>query len=253
MTNAPEPWAGYPDYQPGTGAQPQSRSAVDAAKALWGAVALLGLVSVGAGFAAPVPLEFAVRFAAAAAVVAAVGLLPRQSSHGWLVVTLAAVGFFDALTMVVTGVDGGWPLIVVLVVDALQALLAVAALIVIARVEGALDDAASVDGAAAENAESSRGYAYGEAPLQQPSGPPGAARVRAPRAAGALADAAQGSYAAMQGAPPQHYQRAPATPQGPRAGASDAANPGLPGAHFGASPASPVTRPGGPPGESPPR
>jgi hypothetical protein len=95
---------------------------------LWIVVAVLGSMTFGASFRSAAGHGFAVQFSLLAAVVSAVGLLPKQDGRGWVVVALAVTGFLDALATWITA-DEQWALTVVLVLNALQALAAVVALL----------------------------------------------------------------------------------------------------------------------------
>jgi hypothetical protein len=97
-------------------------------RSLWIIVAILGSATFGASFGSPVGSGFPVQFAVLAAVVAATGLLPKQGGRGWVVVALAVTGFLDALATWITA-DEQWALTVVLVLNALQAMAAVVALL----------------------------------------------------------------------------------------------------------------------------
>jgi hypothetical protein len=83
-----------------------------------------------------------VRFSTLAAVVAALGLLPRQSAHMKLMVALAVMGFLEALPRWISATGGqspSWAMIVIVVLNALQALAAIAALLAQHGVHGAAD------------------------------------------------------------------------------------------------------------------
>lgn len=103
-------------------------------RALWIAVAILGPVILAVSVGSPVAPDFPVRLGVLAAPVAAVGLLGRQPSPGWLVVALAVTGFSDALLSWVRAGNPHWALTVVMALTALQALVAVGALLREARV-----------------------------------------------------------------------------------------------------------------------
>lgn len=95
-------------------------------------VAVLGLASYGASFGPTGDAEtpgWYVRFAALAGLVAALSLLSRRAPLPIMTATLAAVGFLDALSSVVSTSDRGWALTVIVVLNALQAAAAVAALL----------------------------------------------------------------------------------------------------------------------------
>jgi hypothetical protein len=72
---------------------------------------------------------WSVRFSTAAAVIAALGLLPRQGAHTKFLVTLAVMGFLEALSQLfIGGQNPSWGMIVIVVLNALQALTAIAVL-----------------------------------------------------------------------------------------------------------------------------
>lgn len=71
--------------------------------------------------------DWHVRFAALAGLAAVIGLLPKQSALAWLPALLAAAGFLDALSNVVSS-GSGWVLTTIVVLNALQAVAAGAAL-----------------------------------------------------------------------------------------------------------------------------
>src|SRR5690349_21545585 len=60
-------------------------------------VAILGAATFGVGVGSPLATGFSVRLAVLAAVIAAVGLLPRQPGRGWIVVAIAVTGLLDAV------------------------------------------------------------------------------------------------------------------------------------------------------------
>lgn len=99
------------------------------------AVVVLGLCSYLVSFGPMLGgfgIDWDVRFAVLAALLGTFGLLPRQTPAAAIVATLAAIGFLDALSRVVVlpeGVQPGWAMWVVVVLNAVQAGLAVAALL----------------------------------------------------------------------------------------------------------------------------
>lgn len=103
------------------------------------AVVLLGLCSYLVSFGPMLNgfgIDWDVRFAVLAGLLAAFGLLPRQASHSGqatkIVAALAAIGFLDALSRVVVlpeGVQPGWAMWVVVMLNALQTGAAVGALL----------------------------------------------------------------------------------------------------------------------------
>lgn len=126
--------AGYDAWSP----KPETGGKVSHRQLSW-AVALLGVCSYLVSFGPMLNgfgIDWDVRFAVLAGLFAAFGLMPRQASGsghaGKLVAALAAIGFLDALSRVVVlpeGVQPGWAMWVVLVLNGLQAGAAVGALI----------------------------------------------------------------------------------------------------------------------------
>jgi Family of unknown function (DUF5336) len=95
----------------------------------------------------PTGIEWAVRFSTGAAIVAALGLLPRQSAHPKLMVSLAVMGFLEALSRSITASgdqNPGWAMIVIVVLNALQAMAAIAELLAGIRLPATPDSAASI-------------------------------------------------------------------------------------------------------------
>jgi hypothetical protein len=75
-----------------------------------------------------------------AAVVAALGLLPRQSAHTKLMAALAVMGFLEALSRLITGDQNpNLATIGIVVLNGLQTLTAIAALLAQLKVRGAAD------------------------------------------------------------------------------------------------------------------
>lgn len=250
MTNSPgynaggygDPGGAYGGYAQ---AAPKSRNAARS-RSLWIAAAALGLISFAVSFGSPVSLGWAVWFGVLAAVVAAVGLIPQQGNRGWLVVTLAVTGFLVALSSWVPSAgDAGWAATVVVVLNALQAVAAVAALLL----EGGDREGAGGSDESDYVAYAKYMQAYQAYAMQYQQGPPprvspagqataaaqgqASAQARsAPPARGQAADAAQESYEAVQAryaqqggysaAPQQHRGAASAPP------AAAAPDPGLP-------------------------
>lgn len=108
------------------------RRTAQANRLIWVAL-VLGLATyLVSCSAAPlaVGMEWGVRFSTVSAVVAALGLLPRQSPHTKSVAALAAMGFLDALAQLITGDNNPiWATVLIVVLNALQALTAIAALV----------------------------------------------------------------------------------------------------------------------------
>jgi len=97
------------------------------------AVAILGLATYVFSFGpvadAQEALGWDVRFATLAALCAMLGVLAKQNPLPLAVAVLATMGFLDALSSVLAGGDRGWALTVIVVLNALQAMAAVAALL----------------------------------------------------------------------------------------------------------------------------
>jgi hypothetical protein len=96
-------------------------------------VAVLGLATYVFSFGplteGPEPLGWDIRFAASAALCAMLGLLAKQNPLALAIAVLATMGFLDALSNVLAGTDRGWPLTVIVVLNALQSAAAVGALL----------------------------------------------------------------------------------------------------------------------------
>jgi hypothetical protein len=128
---------GYDGYSPWTPG-PQTGTKVSHRQLIC-AVAVLGLCSYLVSFGPMLNgfgINWDVRFAVSAGLLAAFGLLPRQASGsgqaGKILAALAAVGFLDALSRVVVlpeGLQPGWAMWVVVVLNGLQAGAAVGALL----------------------------------------------------------------------------------------------------------------------------
>jgi hypothetical protein len=95
------------------------------------AVAVLGMATYGFSFG-PV-----------AALCAAIGLLAKQKPLSLATAVLAAMGFLDALSDVMTDTDRGWALTVIVVLNGLQALAALGALVLAPKAAPEPGDAAS--------------------------------------------------------------------------------------------------------------
>jgi hypothetical protein len=117
----------------GTARSAPGRGTSSLRQALWALTGAFGLGAWAVGWAAAVPLGLAVTLGVLAGAVALIGLLPGQVSRGWLAVAVAATAFADAVTTTVTTGEPTWVLIVVDVLVALQAVVAVAALLLEAR------------------------------------------------------------------------------------------------------------------------
>ncbi|OBK94187.1 DUF5336 domain-containing protein [Mycobacterium asiaticum] len=126
--------SGYEGYYP-TDQAWSSGDAKPAHRHLTVAVVLLGLgaylVSFGPMLNAA-GIDWDVRFAVLAGLLAAFGLLPRQTSAPKIVAVLAAIGFLDALSrgiVVPDGIEPGWALWVLIVLNALQTAAAIGAVL----------------------------------------------------------------------------------------------------------------------------
>jgi hypothetical protein len=119
-------------YQP---VYPSQRSDAESSlpRNLFIAVVVLGLAayvfSFGPVAGGPAAVGWDVRFAALAALCAMFGLLAKQKPLFLPTAVLATMGFLEALSSVLAVSDRGWALTVIVVLNALQALAAVAALL----------------------------------------------------------------------------------------------------------------------------
>jgi hypothetical protein len=160
-TQSPAAYGGYGAYWPQlTGAAHQRSSRAN--QLVW-VVLILGLATYLVSYGAVPQLSgtaWGVRFSTLAAVVAALGLLPRQSAHTKLMAALAVMGFFEALCQLITGEqNSNWTITVIVVVNALQALTAIAALLAQPRVPGAADHRRAAYDAYAYYAQAAQQYA----------------------------------------------------------------------------------------------
>jgi hypothetical protein len=119
-------------YQP---SHPFERPDVESAlpRNLFIAVAVLGLASYVFSFGpvadGPEAFGWDVRFAALAALCAMFGVLAKLNPLPLATAVLATMGFLEALSSVLADGDRGWALTVIVVLNALQAMAAVAALL----------------------------------------------------------------------------------------------------------------------------
>jgi hypothetical protein len=95
---------------------------------LWVVVVVLGVATFAVSVSSSAVVGFPVRLAVLAAAIAAVGLLPRQAGRGWIVLAFAITGSLDALAWFVAS-GPGWAPPVILMLNALQSLAAVGALL----------------------------------------------------------------------------------------------------------------------------
>jgi Family of unknown function (DUF5336) len=108
------------------------------------AVLVLGLATYLVSFGGGVQTggtSWEIRFSVLAAVVAGLGLLPRQMPYTKLIAALAIAGALEALARWITASDQtqGWPTIVIVVLNGLQAFVAIAALLANIGTLGASD------------------------------------------------------------------------------------------------------------------
>lgn len=213
MTNAPDYYAGYGGYE--LAAEPDGNA--QRAQALWIAVVALGLVTFGVSFGAATVLGWAVWFSVLAATIGGLGLLPRQSDHGWVAATLAVTGFLVAVSTWVMADDAGWAIVVIVVVNVLQAAVAVAALLLTG--EAPTGQNAPDYAAYAQYVQAYQAYAqYQQAPAapvpaqgQATAHAQSVATAQARGVAGARADAARESYETLQ----QRYENQAGYPAAP--------------------------------------
>jgi hypothetical protein len=113
------------------------------------AVAVLGLAayvfSFGPVSGGKAAIGWDVRFAVLAALCAMFGFLAKQNPLTLATAVLATMGFLDALSSVLTATDHGWAMTVIVVLNALQALLAVGALLLAPKAAPAPGDTAGYE------------------------------------------------------------------------------------------------------------
>jgi hypothetical protein len=124
-------------YSRGKSDQPDTGSLLR--RNLYVVVAVLGVASYCVSFGPAADggaTGWHVRFAAMAGLSAAIGLLPKQTPLPVVTAVLAAMGCLDGLSSVVTA-PAGWALTVIVVLNGLQAIVAIAALTLVPKaVEG---------------------------------------------------------------------------------------------------------------------
>lgn len=233
--HAGQPTAAYGGWYPPqfTGTANQRTSPGN--QPLW-AVLVLGLATYVVSCAAvrqPGGLEWGVRLSTLASVVAAMGLLPRQSAFAKLVAPLAVMGFLETLSAWISASgaqETGWATIVIVVLTALQAVTAIAALVAQLRMRGAAEHSlASHDPYAAYSYYAQAAQQYNTAnaqPLQQVQGQATA------NAEAAAAAQAQQSAAERYSLYEEYVNAPPARPSPP------ASSPRTPGRTQTAQPAS---------------
>ncbi|MEZ0363603.1 DUF5336 domain-containing protein [Mycobacterium sp. pUA109] len=227
---------GYGAYQQPS---PRSDSSPPLHRYLSLGVVALGLASYLVSYAAVLDVGdtgWGVRFAVLAGLLAVFGLLPRQTPNGKVTAALAAAGFLDALSGLITPPEAshpGWALTVIVVLNGLQAVAAVAALVLQAGVVGQRASQSEYDAYADYYAQAAQ-Y-YGQYAQQQPhtdelrrGGTVQAqqthqAAARQPQQAAASQAGSYAEYVGNYGSDPTHG-RAPAhpdqqaAPTGPQAG-----------------------------------
>ncbi|OHV02781.1 DUF5336 domain-containing protein [Mycobacterium talmoniae] len=160
---------GYGAYQPSSA---RSDSSPPLPRYLSLGVVALGLASYLVSYGPVLGLAdigWGVRFAVLAALLAAFGLAPGQTPNAKVIAALAAAGFLDALSTLITAPDGsrpGWALTVIVVLNGLQAVAAVAALMLQAGVVGQRASQSEYDAYADYYAQAAQ-Y-YGQYAQQQP-------------------------------------------------------------------------------------
>jgi len=146
------------DGHPAVATAGRSRRIVQ--RSLWALTAVFGLAAWVIGLVALEDPGFAVTLSVLAGTVAAVGLVPGQSMRGWLVVAVAVTAFTAATTTAVVVGGASWGPVVVDVLVALQAVVAVSALLLEPRVHAATQPTSEGDYAAyAEYVRAYREYA----------------------------------------------------------------------------------------------
>ncbi|HEV7362699.1 MAG TPA: DUF5336 domain-containing protein [Mycobacterium sp.] len=173
-------------------------------RSLWALVAVLGPATFAVDLGSPTLLGYPVRLSVLAAIVAAVGLLPGQATRGWIVVALAVTGCLDAVAVRIKADETGWALTVVVVLNSLQALAAVGALLRESRRPGSAESEGTSDHSVyARLVEAYQAYTT---LYQQLFSTPDSSAVEAEAqaTAGVRADTAQESFAAMQARYAQH-------------------------------------------------
>lgn len=166
-------------------------------RSLWAVVAVLGPAAVAVCLFSPGPLGYPVRFSMLAAVVAAVGLLPRQTLRAWIVVALAITGYVDALAGAIKATPTGWPMIVITVLNSLQSVVAIGALLREIRIyKKAERTSVSEQSAYTRLVAAYQAYATQYQLFSAQYGPAGQAEADA--TAGVHAGPEQESFAAMQ-------------------------------------------------------
>jgi hypothetical protein len=188
-------------YQP---AYPSQRSDAESSlpRNLFIAVAVLGLVSYVFSFG-PVTggqaaIGWDVRFAVLAALCAMFGLLAKENPLTLATAVLATMGFLDALSNVLTAADHGWAMTVIVVLNALQALVAVGALLLAPKAAPAPGDAAGYEAYVDYYNQAVRNY-YGQQAQSTPDQSQRTGRGQANADARGTARAQRSQRASQQG------------------------------------------------------
>lgn len=189
----PQSASAYGAYWPSlTGAENQRSSWAE--KLVW-AVLALGLATYVVSCAAePSGTGLGVRFSTLAAIVAALGLLPRQSVHPKLMSAFALMGFLDALSQSITDDHNpGWATIVVVILIALQTITTIALLLTRQRASSVADPGLNPYQSYAYYAQAAQQYyaAQNQPPPQEPVQAQGTAHAEASAAAQARQSATE--------------------------------------------------------------
>jgi hypothetical protein len=131
------------------------------------AVAVLGLATYGLSFG-PVldgagATSWSVRFAALAGLSAGLGLTAKAQPLALVTAVLAAMGFLDALSSQLLDSNPGWALTVIVVLNAVQAVIAVAALVLGRKADATNPNAAGYEAYVEYYNQAVRNY-YGQQP-----------------------------------------------------------------------------------------
>jgi hypothetical protein len=204
-------------------------------------VVVLGIAIYAVSFESPVKLGLPVQLSVFAAIVAAVGLLPSQAGHGWIVVALTGTGLLDALASWIMADEQSWAFTVVMSINAVQSIAAVGALMQDTNVRRSAASVGAEDYSAyLRVAQAYQAYA---AQCQAPLAPPPAAGRGAGQAQGEAAapaqtaatrtDAAQREFAALRAKYAQSGFVAPVQQLRSPAGTASVPTGGVPGASRG--------------------
>ena len=169
-------------------------------------VVVLGIAIYAVSLDSPVKPDLPVQLSVFAAIVAAVGLLPSQAGHGWIVVAITGTGFLDMLASRIMADEQGWTFTVVMSINAVQSIAAVGALLQETTGRRSAASAGAADYSAyLRLVEAYQTYAtqYQPPPPQYPAAGQGTAQAQADAVAPARTetphtDAARAQYAAMR-------------------------------------------------------